>query len=313
MQHKRHLTLFLTFLFIFKHCECVNKFVIKCFWLFKCISMNAHLMITSVLSITNLSSVDQRVLTSLSLYCKAHCVCLHNSPPSFSLRVSLRIWQLTGCSSEMYKAELFYSKTGWNTLYLSSYERRDVNWMLAAVLEAKLQLWEKEKSRQMRDRFRIRMTSSYANATLKFLLYAIVWDICTKNRVKQESHYRFPGGGGILCACKNKTFLMTWTEKWWEERRRRSSTYANLFGLETVWRIFLLVVLEELKLLIHQSRYQWGWQPTRFWRVHTLVHLHRMHIALILKKLTPKTVAGGGSTVDTWRLEWNWRIFRDMK
>ena len=143
--------------------------------------------------------------------------------------------------------------------------------MLAAVFEAKLQLWEKEKSRQMRDRFRIRMTSSYANATLKFLLYAIVWDICTKNRVKQESHYRFPGGGGILCACKNKTFLMTWTEKWWEERRRRSSTYANLFGLETVWRIFLLVVLEELKLLIHQSRYQWGWQPTRFWRVHTLV------------------------------------------
>ena len=106
MQHKRHLTLFLTFLFIFKHCECVNKFVIKCFWLFKCISMNAHLMITSVLSITNLSSVDQRVLTSLSLYCKAHCVCLHNSPPSFSLRVSLRIWQLTGCSTKMYKAKI---------------------------------------------------------------------------------------------------------------------------------------------------------------------------------------------------------------
>ena len=53
--------------------ECVNKFVIKCFWLFKCISMNAHLMITSVLSITNLSF--ERVLTSLS-HCTACSLCL---------------------------------------------------------------------------------------------------------------------------------------------------------------------------------------------------------------------------------------------
>ena len=119
---------------------------------------------------------------------------------------------LQGVLPKCTKQKLFYSKTCWNTLYLSSYERRDVNWMLAAVLEAKLQLWEKEKSRQMRDRFRIRMTSSYANATLKFLLYAIVWDICTKNRVKQESHYRFPGGGGICAHAKTKLF-------WWLEQK----------------------------------------------------------------------------------------------